>query len=80
MDKPGYKTTEFWLTALATLVALFIGSGVLSSEHLAMKIAAFAAAALAQLGYGISRGLAKSSSPLKAVKGETIKTPDWAKK
>lgn len=89
MDKPGYKTTEFWLTLAAAMVGLFIASGAVGSDHIAMKIAGFAAAALASLGYSVSRGIAKkapassSVSELKVptwVEGETLKTGEAEKK
>lgn len=60
--KPGYKTTEFWLSLLAMIVGLLYTSGVISSGTTADKIAGLAVQVLAALGYSVSRGLAKSSS------------------
>lgn len=57
--KPGYKTTEFWLSAAATLVSLAFASGVISEGSQIEKIVGFIAAALASLGYSVSRGIAK---------------------
>lgn len=57
--KPGYKTTEFWLSTIAVLIGLAYGSGLVSEGSQADKIVGFIAAALASLGYSVSRGLAK---------------------
>jgi len=57
--KPGYKTTEFWLTTAATLLGLLLASGVLddlAATHWAVKAAAAAGSLLAALGYTVSRG------------------------
>jgi hypothetical protein len=59
--KPGFRTTEFWGTAFVHLLTLFLASGVLPESHWAVKAAAFAASALAQLGYSYGRGLSKST-------------------
>ena len=56
---PGYKTSEFWLTLAAQILAAFLAAGVLPEAHLAVKVAAFVAAALAQLGYTAGRAYVK---------------------
>ena len=58
--KPGWKTSEFWLTCGAWLVAAFLDSGLLADSHPAVKVAAIAAATLAQLGYVASRAKVKA--------------------
>lgn len=58
--KPGYKTTEFWLTVAAAAVGLLLSSGAIGAETQADKILGIAAAALTTLGYSVSRGMAKS--------------------
>jgi hypothetical protein len=58
-NKPGYKTTEFWLSAIATLISLAFASGVVSEGSQVEKVVGFIAAALASLGYSVSRGIAK---------------------
>jgi hypothetical protein len=60
--KPGYKTTEFYLACAATLISILYASGLLSPDgaSAASKATALIAAALTQLGYSISRGMAKS--------------------
>lgn len=59
--KPGWKTTEFWLTAAVTAASLLWGADVLSPEGAgtANKIFGFIVAALGTIGYTVSRGLAK---------------------
>jgi|TARA_B100000085_G_scaffold283160_1_gene313166 hypothetical protein len=59
--KPGWKTTEFWITVCVTLASLAWGAGVVDPEGStnADKIFGFICSAAAGLGYTISRGLAK---------------------
>lgn len=58
-QKPGVKTTEFWL-ALAVAVAGAVASAY--SETDAGRIAGIIASALSAMGYGVSRALTKRSS------------------
>jgi hypothetical protein len=58
--KPGYKTTEFWLTVLVNAGALVAAL----SSNLSPKYAAIASAVSAGL-YAVARGWAKSSPALK---------------
>lgn len=58
--KPGYKTTEFWLSLAAMLLGAAYASGVISSGSTVDKVAGFAAMALSALGYSVSRGMAKA--------------------
>lgn len=52
--KPGWKTTEFWMTALTNLgLVLAACVGVLPPQYAAL------AGALSQVAYNVSRGLAK---------------------
>ena len=62
MQKPGYKTSEFWLSLAAALLGAFVASGLLPAEHAVMKIAGMALTALASLGYAASRGRAKNGN------------------
>ena len=60
--KPGYKTTEFWLTVIVTVCSLLWGAGVVDADSPATgadKVFGFVVSALAALGYTVSRGLAK---------------------
>lgn len=61
--KPGYKTTEFWLTFAAMLIGTLYASGVISPEGASptAKVIAFIAAVLASLGYTVARGAAKKT-------------------
>jgi hypothetical protein len=63
--KPGYKTTEFWLAAGATICGLLFASGVISEDGSGAveKAVAFIAAALASFGYSQARGAAKAAGP-----------------
>ena len=58
--KPGYKTTEFWLSLLAVIVGLLIASGAIAEASSLGKILALAASALATLGYTYVRGTTKT--------------------
>lgn len=60
--KPGWKTTEFWLTSAASLIGLLYGSGAIGSGSTLATILGFATAALTSLGYTVSRGQVKASS------------------
>lgn len=60
-DKPGYKTTEFWLTALATVVTVVTSSGILVAGTVAQKVISVAVTLLGLLGYQNSRGVAKGN-------------------
>jgi hypothetical protein len=62
--KPGYKTTEFWMTAAAALIGLLLASGVIPSDSGIDKALGMAAAALAAMGYTFARGMAKQSVKL----------------
>lgn len=57
--KPGFKTTEFWLTAIAMIVGLVMASGAVPDDSGLSRALGIAAAALAAMGYSVSRGQAK---------------------
>ncbi len=65
--KPGYKTTEFWVTVVCQILGILALAGVISPEQntaLADGVSQIVGAvvtALATFGYSISRGLAKKS-------------------
>ena len=85
MQKPGYKTTEFWLSLAATLIGAFVASGVLPTEHIVMKVAGFILMALASMGYALGRSITKISIPMSLAQvngdasAETVTVPKWAK-
>ena len=58
----GVKSSEFWLTAVTSLVGLLVMAGVVNPEGAttADQIAGLVVAALASMGYSISRGMAKA--------------------
>lgn len=60
--KPGYKTTEFWLTAAATLLSMLYAAGVIGDAGASGKVAALVALALTNAGYTVSRGNAKAKA------------------
>ena len=59
--KPGWKTTEFWLTSSVALASILWCADVLDPEGVgtANKVFGFVVAALGAVGYTVSRGLAK---------------------
>ena len=62
--KPGYKSTEFWITVAVTLCSLAWGAGVVDPEGSsnADKVFGFICSAAAAFGYTISSGLAKKKA------------------
>jgi hypothetical protein len=58
--KPGYRTTEFWLSAAAALLGTLFASGALTNNT-ALAIAGVAASILTSMGYSVSRGMAKAT-------------------
>jgi len=60
--KPGYKTTEFWLSAAATFVGLLIGSGIIPTSGTWPQIVGLVTGILGALGYTVSRGTVKASA------------------
>ena len=59
MVKPGYQTTEFWMTAGATFVGLAIASGAIPETGIWPKLTGLVVAAFTAMGYTISRGMVK---------------------
>ena len=59
--KPGYLTTEFWITVVVALGSLLWGAGILDPEGAgtANKVFGLVVSGLSAVGYTISRGLAK---------------------
>lgn len=60
--KPGYKTTEMWLTLLAILAASLLGSGLLVPQSSLAKVVSLVATVLAALGYTASRTAVKRAA------------------
>jgi hypothetical protein len=69
MNKPGYKTTEFWVSILGFLFLTFkdkLGLGSVdqgSIDSLTGQIASGIVGAIVLAGYAISRGKAKGQPP-----------------
>ena len=59
--KPGYQTTEFWLSAAAVIIGLLLASGVIQSGGTWDKVIGLAAAALSSMGYSASRATTKAN-------------------
>lgn len=62
--KPGYKTTEFWLSTAAMLVGTLLSLGVFPSEGPVMKILGVAAIVLSLLGYQVTRAGVKKAAAI----------------
>ena len=61
--KPGYKTTEFWLSLLAILLGFVLSSGVMDAtpeDSWITKLIGGAVAVLSTMGYVASRAKTKS--------------------
>ena len=74
--KPGYKSTEFWLSALCIIFGMLLASGVISEGSNAEKIVAFGASVLASFGYSFSRGMVKKGEAIADVVKTSEKDPD----
>jgi hypothetical protein len=57
--KPGYKTTEFWLTMAAGVCSMLYASGAISETSSGYTVLGVVATALGALGYTVSRAIAK---------------------
>lgn len=57
--KPGYKTSEFWLSTLTILIGIAYATGLIPGGSGIDKILGLATSALATLGYTVSRGIVK---------------------
>lgn len=60
--KPGYKTSEFWITILLFVLSAVWGSGLIGAGTTTDHVFAFIAATAGQLGYTLSRGIAKAKA------------------
>ena len=59
--KPGWKTTEFWITVVVAAGSLLWGAGVLdpAGAGTANSVFGLVVSGLAAVGYTVSRGLVK---------------------
>lgn len=58
--KPGYKTTEFWLSAVAVLLGLAMASGAIADGSMAATIVGGVTTLLSSLGYTAARAKVKN--------------------
>ena len=57
--KPGYQTTEFWLTLGATVVGLGVASGLVPETGVWAKVVSLVVSVFATMGYTVNRSLMK---------------------
>jgi hypothetical protein len=62
-QKPGFQTTEFWLSTIATLAGILLASGALAEGGTAAQITGGILAVLVSLGYTASRTAIKRERP-----------------
>ncbi len=62
--KPGWQTTEFWLSSAAKLIGILFAAGILGSGTTAECIAGISAVVLSSLGYTVTRGMVKSGAAM----------------
>ncbi|KPJ59117.1 MAG: hypothetical protein AMJ46_12690 [Latescibacteria bacterium DG_63] len=64
MQKPGWKTSEFWLTTIPVVLGAVAASGILDDTATPWdnKLVGLAISVLAALGYGAMRTVAKTKS------------------
>ena len=60
--KPGYKTTEFWLAAVASLGGLVMASGAVGEDSTIGKVVGLILTGLATMGYTASRSAVKKAA------------------
>ena len=63
--RPGWKTSEFWVTFVVATVSLMFTSGVVVEGSTTEKVAGYIVAALVALGYTGSRGSLKKIEAVK---------------
>ena len=59
--KPGWKTSEFWISIIATIAGLVLMSGVAEDGGIVSTICGAVLTLAAQLGYTGARTLAKAA-------------------
>jgi hypothetical protein len=59
-SKPGYKTSEFWLSSAAVVMSQLYASGVIGDSSAVGKVAALVVSILGALGYTVMRAKAKA--------------------
>jgi hypothetical protein len=59
--KPGYKTTEFWLSLFAILLGAVVAAGVVPATGPVAQAVALVTALLSAAGYTVARSFTKST-------------------
>ena len=73
-QKPGWKTSEFWLSLLTVLVGALLGAGVFPVESPVVRALGVVASILSGLGYQGSRSWVKASGNKAAAFVEVAKS------
>ena len=60
-SKPGYKTTEFWMSLAALVVTTLISSGAIPHDGALEKIIGGVSVVLLALGYNVGRTIVKAN-------------------
>jgi hypothetical protein len=61
MKNPGWKTTEFWILGLVTIVGLLLASGIIPSGSVYEQILGLIVSTASGLGYTVSRTIVKKN-------------------
>lgn len=74
--KPGWKTTEFWLSGLAIALGFFMEGGWIGDDSLVAKIVGGLLVLLGALGYTAGRSMVKKAELVaKALQKEDAENP-----
>ena len=75
--KPGWKTSEFWLSFVAVLIGAVFASGMLDAlpaDSAVLKIVGLISSVLGALGYTAARGFVKGKDSVGAALIEASKS------
>jgi hypothetical protein len=64
-EKPGYKTSEFWLTLVTIVLTMLASAGVFGEQSNPYKVIEIGLGILAAMGYSFSRSSVKKALPPK---------------
>lgn len=59
-NKPGYKTTEFWMSLVAVLLGALFSSGAVVEGSSLASLLGIVTTVMASLGYTVSRSVVKT--------------------
>lgn len=60
--KPGYKTTEFWLSTAAAVLGIVMAADIIETGSAVSQVVGIITTALTAMGYSVARGKTKSNS------------------